>query len=122
MTNSQWPETSATMLDCSSVWRGTARARTASPTAAPARPAACCAIEQLAGQRESRQGAPSPVADQAEIWPQDFLGRPDHSHRQRCPGVDRFCGRPRSGGRADVWEPEELYWGREGMWLGDAWR
>jgi len=25
------------------------------------------------------------------------------------------CG----GGRADVWEPEELYWGPEGTWLGD---
>ena len=23
------------------------------------------------------------------------------------------------GGRADVWEPEELYWGPEGTWLGD---
>ena len=23
------------------------------------------------------------------------------------------------GGRADVWEPEELYWGPEGKWLGD---
>src|ERR1700757_3484006 len=25
-----------------------------------------------------------------------------------------------AGGRADVWEPEELYWGPEGSWLGDA--
>src|SRR5471030_1643309 len=25
-----------------------------------------------------------------------------------------------AGGRADVWEPEELYWGSEGTWLGDA--
>jgi catalase-peroxidase len=25
-----------------------------------------------------------------------------------------------SGGRADVWEPEELYWGPEGTWLGDS--
>ncbi|WP_373352818.1 catalase/peroxidase HPI [Pseudoroseicyclus sp. CXY001] len=24
-----------------------------------------------------------------------------------------------SGGREDVWEPEELYWGPEGTWLGD---
>ena len=24
------------------------------------------------------------------------------------------------GGRSDVWEPEELYWGPEGTWLGDA--
>ena len=23
------------------------------------------------------------------------------------------------GGRKDVWEPEELYWGPEGTWLGD---
>jgi catalase-peroxidase len=25
-----------------------------------------------------------------------------------------------AGGRADVWEPEELFWGPEGTWLGDA--
>jgi catalase-peroxidase len=25
-----------------------------------------------------------------------------------------------AGGRADVWEPEELYWGPEGEWLGDS--
>jgi catalase-peroxidase len=24
-----------------------------------------------------------------------------------------------AGGRADVWQPEELYWGPEGTWLGD---
>src|SRR6188472_1528584 len=24
-----------------------------------------------------------------------------------------------AGGRADAWEPEELYWGPEGTWLGD---
>ncbi len=24
-----------------------------------------------------------------------------------------------AGGRADVWEPEDLYWGPEGSWLGD---
>jgi catalase-peroxidase len=24
-----------------------------------------------------------------------------------------------AGGRADTWEPEELYWGPEGVWLGD---
>src|SRR5712671_4466649 len=24
-----------------------------------------------------------------------------------------------AGGRADVWEPEELYWGKERTWLGD---
>jgi catalase-peroxidase len=25
-----------------------------------------------------------------------------------------------AGGRVDVWEPEELYWGPEGSWLGDS--
>ena len=25
-----------------------------------------------------------------------------------------------AGGRADTWEPEELYWGPEGTWLGDG--
>ena len=25
-----------------------------------------------------------------------------------------------AGGRTDVWEPEELYWGPEGTWLGDS--
>ena len=25
-----------------------------------------------------------------------------------------------AGGRVDVWEPEELYWGPEGTWLGDS--
>src|ERR1700710_746057 len=24
-----------------------------------------------------------------------------------------------AGGRADTWEPEQLYWGPEGTWLGD---
>ena len=40
-------------------------------------PAALRAAQQLAGQRQPRQGAPAPLADQAEVWPQDFLGRPD---------------------------------------------
>ena len=45
--------------------------------------AAVRAAQQLAGQREPRQGPPAAVADQAEVWPQDFLGRPDDPHRQR---------------------------------------
>ena len=40
------------------------------------RPAALRAAQQLAGQRQPRQGAPPAVADQAEIRPQDLLGRP----------------------------------------------
>ena len=43
---------------------------------------ALCPGQQLAGQRESRQGAPSALADQAEIRQQDFLGRPHDSRGQ----------------------------------------
>ena len=65
-------------------------------------PAALRAAQQLAGQRQPGQGAPAALADQAEVWPEDFLGRPDDPHRQRRPGNDgiqdvRF--RRRSRGR-----------------------
>ena len=52
------------------------------------RPAALRAAQQLAGQRQPRQGAPAALADQAEIRPQNLLGRPDDSRRQRRPRVD----------------------------------
>ena len=57
-------------------------------------------LNSLAGQREPRQGAPAVVADQAEIRPENFLGRPDDPRRQCRPRVDglqdvRFCRRPR---------------------------
>ncbi|HUJ31621.1 MAG TPA: catalase/peroxidase HPI [Candidatus Acidoferrum sp.] len=38
-------------------------------------------------------------------WRQALHGRPG--------------ARESAGGRADVWEPEELFWGPEGTWLGD---
>ncbi len=46
------------------------------------RQSALCAPQQLARQREPRQGAPSALADQAEIRQQDLLGRPDDPRRQ----------------------------------------
>ena len=46
--------------------------------------------QQLAGQREPRQGAPVALAGQAEVRPEDLLGRPDHLRRQLCPGIDGF--------------------------------
>ncbi len=52
------------------------------------RPAALRAAQQLAGQREPRQGAPAAVADQAEIRRQDLLGRPDDPRRQRRARID----------------------------------
>ena len=63
--------------------------------------------------------APAAVADQAEVRPQTLLGRPDGSRRQRRAGLDglqdlRFRRQPRRR-----LEPEELYWGPEGTWLGD---
>ena len=58
------------------------------------------AAQQLARQRQPRQGAPAALADQAEVRPQNLLGRPDDPHRQRCAGIDgiqdvRFRRRPR---------------------------
>ena len=50
--------------------------------------AALCAPRQLARQRQPRQGAPAALADQAEVRPEDLVGRPDGPHRQRRPGVD----------------------------------
>ena len=49
---------------------------------------ALCAAEQLARQREPGQGAPAAVADQAEVRPQDLLGRPARLHGQRGDGDD----------------------------------
>ena len=64
------------------------------------RPAALRAAQLLAGQCEPRQGAPAAVADQAEVRPQNLLGRPDGPRRQRRARIDglqdlRFCRRPR---------------------------
>ncbi len=64
------------------------------------RAAALCAAQQLAGQHQSREGAAPALADQAEVRPQDFLGRPDDPHRQRGPRDDgiqdlRLCRRSR---------------------------
>ena len=65
-------------------------------------PAALRAAQQLAGQRQPGQGASPALADQAEVWPEDFMGRPHDSCWQRRPGIDgiqdvRF--RRRSRGR-----------------------
>ena len=64
------------------------------------RPAALRSAQQLAGQRQHRQVAPPAVADQAEVRPEDFLGRPADPHRQRRAGDDglphlRLRRRPR---------------------------
>ena len=50
--------------------------------------AALRAAQQLAGQRQPRQGAPAALADQAEVRPEDLLGRPDDPRRQRRARVD----------------------------------
>jgi catalase-peroxidase len=88
-------------------------------------PAALCATQQLAGQCQPRQGAPAAVAYQAEIWPQNLMGRPDDSRRQRRVGVDglqdvrfrrrshRRVGARRAllGSREDLAGRRALQWG-----------
>ena len=65
--------------------------------------------QQLARQREPRQGAPVALAGQAEVRPEDLLGRPDHLRRQLCPGIDgvqdvrlRLRARGHLGARRDL--------------------
>ena len=86
------------------------------------RAAAFCATQQLAGQREPRQGAPAAVADQTEIRPQAFLGRPVRPRRQRRAGVDglqdvRFRRRPRRhlGAGRTLLGPGRLVAGRRAL-------
>ena len=50
--------------------------------------AAFRAAEQLARQRQPRQGSRAARANQEEVRPQDVMGRPDAPHRQRRHGVD----------------------------------
>ena len=86
------------------------------------RPAALRAAQQLAGQRQPRQGAPPAVADQAEIRPQDLLGRPDDSRRQRRARIDglqdlRLRRRPRRrlGARGALLGPRGHVAGRRAL-------
>ena len=72
------------------------------------RRAALRAAQQLARQRQPRQGAPAALAGQAEVRPEDLLGRPDGLRRQLRPGVDgvqdvrlRRRARGRLGARGD---------------------
>jgi catalase-peroxidase len=89
--------------------------------AARERRAALRAREQLAGQRQPRQGAAPAVADQAEVRRQDLLGRPVHLHGQLRDRVHGTQALRLRGGRVDIWEPEEdIYWGAEDTWLGDV--
>ena len=70
------------------------------------RPDPLRAAQQLARQRESRQGQAPALAHQAEVRPADLLGRPHGAHRQRGARVHglqdlRLCRRARGrlGGR-----------------------
>ena len=77
--------------------------------------------QQLARQRQPRQGPPPALAGQAEVRAQDLLGRPDDpwpGTARSSPWASKTFGF--GGGRDDVWEPEEdIYWGPEDTWLGD---
>ena len=60
------------------------------------------AAQQLARQREPRQGASTALADQAEIRQEDLLGRPDDPRRQlraRVDGLQDLRLRRRARGR-----------------------
>ena len=75
--------------------------------------------QQLARQRQPRQGAPAALADQAEVRPEDFLGRPDDPHRQRRPGIDGIQDlRFRRRARGRLGAGKDVYWGAEKTMAG----
>jgi hypothetical protein len=83
------------------------RSRRRQQRAAAVRPA-----QLVARQRQPRQGAAPAVADQAEVWPGDQLGRPVHPDRQCRDRIDGRAGvrlrrRPRRRLRAGT----DIYWG-----------
>ena len=70
---------------------------------------------------QPRQGAPPAVADQAEVRPQDFLGRPDDPRRQRR-ARDRWASRPSASAAAaqTSGSPKRTSTGaRKATWLAD---
>ena len=83
-------------------------------------PTALRAAQQLAGQREPRQGAPAVVADQAEIRPENLLGGPDGSCRQRRART-RWDSRPSVSAAAakTSGNPKSSIGVPKGTWLGD---
>ena len=64
--------------------------------------------------------APALVADQAEIWPENLVGRPHRPRRQRRTRVDGLQDIRLWRRSPDVWEPDEsMYWGKEKVWFPD---
>ena len=82
-------------------------------------PAAFRPAQQLARQRQPRQGAPPALADQAKIRPKNFLGRLLILTGNVALETMGFKTFGFGGGREDVWEPDQdVYWGSEKKWLG----
>ena len=85
------------------------------------RPPAVRAPQQLAGQRQPRQGPSAALAGQAEVRPEPLLGRPARLYAGNCAlesmGFRTFGF---AFGRPDVWEADDTDWGsEEGEWLGE---
>ena len=84
------------------------------------RQAALRAPQQLAGQRQPRQGAPAALAGQAEVRPEDLVGRPDDLRRQLRARVDGLRDvRLRRRARGRVGARRRSTGAPRTTWLGD---
>ena len=73
------------------------------------RPATLRAAEQLARQREPRQSAAVALAHQAEVRPEDLVGRPHGAHGQRRPRVHGLSDvRLRRRAHPDEWQKYQI--------------
>jgi catalase-peroxidase len=100
-------------------WHSAGTYRIADGRGGAAAAAALRAAQQLARQRQPRQGAPPAVADQAEVRAEDLVGRPDGAAGNVALESMGFKTFGFAGGREGRLGAGHGVLGPEKKWLGD---